>query len=190
MTRLIAALLLLLVAQPDALVGQNAVPDASLVPGARVRITSRDDEKPRVATVVSRTTDTLRVRMAGVATTVAMPLAGISRIDVNTGQHRNVFKGMLFGTLGGGTMGAILGAASYEPCESKELLGCLLASDSQSDAATIGGVAGGALGLIVGSVLGMVSHDTWRQVPLDERRVTVDIKPRAQGAGLGVALKF
>jgi len=189
MTRLIAALLLLLVARPDALVGQNAVPDAALVPGDRVRIT-RDDEKPRVATVVSRTTDTLRVRMEGVANTVAIPFAGISRIDVNTGQHRNLVKGMLFGTLGGGTMGAILGAASYEPCESKELLGCLLASDSQSDAATIGGVAGGALGLIVGSLIGAIRQDTWKQMPLGERRVTVDIKPRAHGAGLGVALKF
>jgi len=44
--------------------------------------------------------------------------------------------------------------------------------------------------IVGGSLVGLASHDTWQQVPLDARRVTVNVAPRAHGAGLGVALEF
>jgi hypothetical protein len=189
MSRLIAALLLLVLARPDALVGQAAARAASLYPGARVRIT-RIDEKPLVAIVVARVADTLVVRAPGQAQPLTLPLAEISRLDVSTGRHRNVGKGALVGIVAGGALGAVLGAASYQPCESTEFLGCLLAPTDRGESATLGGAVGGALGLVVGALIGVVRQDTWKRVPLDGSRVAVSVRPRAHGAGLGVSLQF
>jgi hypothetical protein len=189
MSRLIAALLLLLTARPDALVGQAAAPAASLYPGARVRI-ARIDEKPLVAVVIARMADTLVVRAPGLAKPLALPLAEISRLDVSTGRHRNLGKGIFVGIVAGGAIGAGLGAASYEPCTSTEFLGCLGSASDRGESATIGGILGGALGLVAGSLIGAARQDTWKRVPLDGRRVAVTVRPRGHGAGLGIALQF
>ncbi|MFL5620320.1 MAG: hypothetical protein ACJ79A_18245 [Gemmatimonadaceae bacterium] len=143
-------------------------------------------EKPRVATVVAHTADTLLVRWPEFANTVAVPLSEISRLEVSTGRHRNVVKGMVLGTVGVGTAGALLGAISYKPCTSN----CFLAPSDRGESAAVGGIVGGTLGLVIGTLAGLVSHDTWQRVPLDGRRVAVTVRPRAQGAGLGVALEF
>jgi hypothetical protein len=182
MSRLLAALLLVVLTQPHTLAAQSPGPAASLAPGARLRITTRDGEKPRIATLVARTADTLQLRMAGSANTVAMPLADISRLDVSTGQHRNVYKGMILGVLAGGGGGALLGAASYQPCTSQ----CLFAPANAGASAVIGGVAGGALGLVVGSLIGAVRVDDWKRVVPDARRVAVSVRPGARGVGLAV----
>ena len=189
MSRLIAALLLLVLARPDALMGQAAAPAASLRSGARVRI-ARIAEKPLVATVVARVGDTLVVRAPGLAMPLAVPLAEISQLDVSTGRHRNVGKGALIGIVAGGAVGAGLGAATYQPCTSTEFMGCLLAPSDRGEAVTVGGVVGGVLGLVVGSLIGAARQDTWKRVPLDGSRVAVSVRPRAHGAGLGVALQF
>ena len=185
MSRLITALLLILLARPDALVAQTAAAATSLVPGARVRIT-RVGEKERVAIVTGRTADTLHVQWPGFVNTVALPIAQISRLDVSTGLHRNVAKGMFFGVLAGGTVGALFGAISYQPCTSQ----CFLSPEDRSQSAAVGAAVGGTLGFVVGSLAGMARHDDWKRVPLDGRRVAVSVRPRAHGAGLGVALRF
>ena len=185
MSRPIAALLLLLLARPDVLVGQAAPSATQLGPGARVRIATRDDSKPRVTTVVARKGDTLLVRSREY-NTIPLPFDDISRLEVSTGRHRNVVKGMAFGTLIGGTAGAILGAAAYEPCTGV----CIMAPGSRGESAAFGGAVFGVLGFVVGTLTGLSSHDTWQHVPLDARRVSVNVRPRAHGTGLGVALEF
>jgi hypothetical protein len=189
MSRLIAALFLLLSVRPDALVGQTAAPAASLRPGARVRIATRDDTKPRVTTVVAQKGDTLLVRSPEF-NILTLPLDEISQLEVSTGRHRNVVKGMVLGTGIGGTVGGLLGAVTYQPCESTEFMGCFLAPKDRQESAVVGGVVGGVLGFVIGSLAGLARHDDWKQVPLDARRVTVNVAPRAHGAGLGVALEF
>jgi len=189
MSRLIAALLVLLLALPDSLVGQAAAPASPVVPGARVRIT-RAGEKPRVAIVVAHSADTLLVRWPEFANAVALPLTEISRLDVSTGRHRNVVKGMVLGTVGVGALGAALGAVSYQPCTSTEFLGCLLAPQSRADAALLGGVVGGALGFVGGSLAGLVRHESWKRVSLADRRVAAAVRPGAHGADLSVSLRF
>ena len=189
MSRRIAALLLLLVARPDALVGQTAAPAASIQPGTRVRITNAGG-KPRVGIVVAQTADTLLVRWPEIANTTSLPLSGISRLDVSTGRHRNVAKGMLLGTASVGALGAVVGALSYQPCTSTEFLGCLFEPESRSDAALLGGVAGGALGFIVGSLAGLVSREDWKRVSLDGRRLALQVRPGTRSASLGASLQF
>ena len=112
MSRLATAVLLLVLARPDALIGQSApVVVSSIRPGARVRIT-QVGQKPRVAIMVAPSADTMLVRWPENTDAVAVPLAEVSRLDVSTGRHRKLLKGALVGTLSAGTVGALLGAAS------------------------------------------------------------------------------
>ena len=189
MSRLLTALIAVLIAGPDVLAAQSAMPEGAVGPGARVRITQAGS-KPRTAVVVARSADTLVVRWPENSNAVALPYAGISRLDVSTGRHRKVLKGAAIGTLSAGAVGAILGAATYQPCESTELFGCLMASSSASESAVIGGVLGGALGLVVGTLVGLPKRDDWHQVSLDASRVAVAITPRSRGTNVGLSLKF
>ena len=189
MTRLLTALLLVLLARPNVLPGQATTLAAVVQPGARVRITYAG-QKPRTAVVVAHSADTLLVRWPEYANAVAVPFAEISRLDVSTGRHRRLLKGAALGTLSAGTVGAVLGAATYSPCESTEFLGCLMAPTSASESAVIGGVVGGVLGLIVGTLVGLPSRDEWQQVSLDASRVAVAVTPRGRRTDLGLSLRF
>src|SRR5215218_7860205 len=174
MSRFVAALLVILLARPDALTGQSAQSASAIRPGARVRIT-QEGQKPRVAVLVAPGAD-------------AVPLAEVSRLDVSTGRHRKLLKGALVGTLGAGTVGALLGAATYSPCESTEFFGCFMEPTSQGESALLGGIVGGALGLIVGTLAGLPTRESWHQVPLEARRVALAVTPRGRATGLGVSL--
>ena len=189
MSRILTALIVVLFARPDVLTGQAAMPAGAVGPGARVRIT-QTGQKPRTAVVVARSADTLVVRWPENSNAVAVPFGQISRLDVSTGRHRKVLKGAAIGTVSAGTIGAILGAATYQPCESTELFGCLMASSSASESAVLGGVVGGALGLIVGSLVGLPKRDDWHQVSLDASRVAVAVTPRGRSTNVGLSLTF
>ena len=189
MSRLLAALLLVLSIRPDVLAGQTAAPAATLLPGARVRITQAG-EKPRVAIVVAQSADTLLVRSPELANTVAMPIADISRLDVSTGRHRSVIKGMALGTAGAGALGAAIWAMTFEPCESTEFLGCLFEPESRGDAALMGGAVGGVVGFVVGSLVGLVPREHWERVSPADARVSATVRPGAHGTALRVSLQF
>jgi hypothetical protein len=189
MTRLVAVLLVLLVARPDALIGQSARTAAAIAPGARIRIT-QVGRPPRIATMVSPGADTLLVRWPEYSGAVAVPLAEVSRLDVSAGRHRRVLKGAMLGTLGGGTLGAVIGAVGYSPCESTEPFGCFLEPTGRGESAMMVGAVGGVLGLIVGSLIGLPSREDWHRVPLDARRVEVAVTPRGRTTGLGLSLRF
>ena len=188
MSRILTALIVVLIACPDVLTAQAAMPEGAVGPGARVRITQAG-QKPRVAVVVARSADTLVVRWPENTNAVALPYAGISRLDVSTGRHRKVLKGAAIGTLSAGAVGAILGAATYQPCESSGF-DCLLAPTSASGSAVVGGVLGGTLGLIVGTLVGLPKRDDWHQVSLDASRVAVAVTPRGRNTNVGLSLKF
>lgn len=185
MSRFIAALLVLSLAGPDALVGQSAAPATSLQPGARVRI-KQVGESPRVAVLVARNSEELIVQGPKLETDEAVPLGGITRLEVSTGRHRNVLKGLGMGVGIGGVGGLIFGAVAYQPCTGP----CFLAPSDRGESAALGGIVFGTLGLVVGGLVGLQSHDTWQRVPLDHERVAFAVSPRAAGTGLGVRLRF
>ena len=184
MSRMLAALLFLMSTRPDVLIGQTSAM-APLQPGARVRVTLAG-EKPRVGIFVARRADTLIVRWPEFANTISLPLSGISRLDVSTGRHRNVVKGMVLGTVGAGAVGFLVGAAAYQPCTSN----CFLAPTSAAESGMVGGIVLGTVGLVVGTLAGLPSRDTWQRVSLGERRVAVGLSPTARGATLGVTLRY
>lgn len=189
MSRLLTALIVVLLARPNVLTGQAVMPEGAVGPGARVRITQAG-QKPRIAVVVARSADTLVVRWPNYTNSVALPLAEISRLDLSTGRHRKILKGAAVGTLSAGAAGAIIGAISYQPCETTEFLGCFMAPTSASESAVVGGVLGGTLGLIVGTLIGLPKRDDWHQVSLDASRVAVAVTPRGGGTAVGLSLKF
>ena len=189
MSRLAAVLLVLVLTAPNPLAAQTAAPAGQLVPGARVRVTQAG-AKPRTGIVVAQTADTLRVRWPDFSSPDALPVASISRLEVSTGRHRRVLKGMGYGAAAGIAVGGIIGAVSYEPCDSTEFLGCLLAPESRTQSAAWGGMVIGTLGLVVGTLAGIPSREGWQQVSLAERRVSVAIRPGAHTTRLGVALRF
>jgi hypothetical protein len=189
MVRPIAALLLLTLALPGALASQAAPRATPLAAGARVRIT-RPGEQPLVAIVVAHTADSLLVQASGHSLPVALPLTEISQLDVSTGRHRHVAKGIGVGFVAGGTVGALLGAATYQPCTSTEFLGCLMAPENRGQSAALGILVGGGLGLIVGGLVGSVRQEQWARVPLDGKRVSLSVSPSARGTGLGMTLQF
>ena len=185
MSRLTAALLFVFLARPDALVGQSVAPAASLQPGARVRIT-QVGESPRVAILVAKNSEELIVQGPKFETDEAVPLAQITRLEVSTGRHRNLLKGMGLGLGIGGTAGLLLGAVGYQECTGM----CILGPSDRGESAAFGGILLGTLGLVVGTLVGLPSHDTWQRVPLDTRRVAFAVSPRAAGTGIGVKLRF
>jgi len=189
MSRLVAVLLVILLARPDALTGQSAQTAAAIRPGTRVRITQAG-QKPRIAIMVAPRADTLLVRWPEHSNAVAVPLAEVSRLDVSTGRHRKLLKGAMVGTLSAGTVGALLGAVTYSPCKTTEAFGCFLAPTGGSESALLGGAVGGVLGLVVGTIAGVPSREGWHRVPLEARRVAVAVTPRGRATGLGVSLRF
>jgi hypothetical protein len=189
MSQLIASLLVLALAYPATLVAQAAPTAATLAPGARVRVTTSGSGR-QIGTVVAHRGDTLLVRWPEFANAVAVPLDGVSRLEVSTGRHRRVVKGLMLGTAIGGVTGVLIGAASYEPCDSTEFMGCFLGPTSRGESAAVVGVAGGVLGLVVGSLAGLARHERWKPVSLGERRVAFAVTPRAHGTRLGVSLQF
>lgn len=189
MSRLLTALLVVLFVRPDALPGQTAASAASLRAGTRVRIT-QEGQQPRIAEVVTGRADTLFVRWPEFASTTAVPLAEVSRLEVSTGRHRKVLRGAVVGTLSAGAAGFVLGAATYSPCTSTEPFGCLLAPTSRGESAAVGGAVGGVLGLIVGTLVGLPNREGWQRMSLDARRVAVAVTPRASSTSLGVTVRF
>src|SRR5690349_14722721 len=156
MSRLIAALLLLQVSGPAVLAGQAAGPATLLRPGDRIRIT-QVGEDPRAAILVAQNPEELVVQGLKFETDEAVPFRQITRLEVSTGRHRNVLKGMGLGIGIGGAAGLIFGALAYQPCTSM----CFMAPGDRGESAALGGLVFGTLGLLVGTIAGLPSHDTW-----------------------------
>ena len=92
-----------------------------------------------------------RYRLNEAADSKALSWQHISRMDVSGGKHRNAFRGLGLGFVGGFVAGAILGATGYEP----------------GAFAVLGGMYGGALGAFAGLVLGTaVRSENWIPVSL------------------------
>lgn len=185
MSRLIAAVLLILISEPTVLTGQAAGPATLLRPGDRIRITQAGED-PRVAILVAQNPEELVVQGPKFETDEAVPIDQITRLEVSTGRHRNVLKGMGLGVGIGGTAGLLLGAVGYQRCTGM----CIMGPNDRGESAAFGGALLGTLGLVVGTIAGIASHDSWQRVPLDGRRVAIAVTPKAFGPGLGITLRF
>lgn len=128
--------------------------------------------------------DTIVVKTDGDGNTIAVPMVRVTRVDVTGGTRTFRFRGTAVGFLGGATIGALAGLATYQSPNCAGVTFCL---DFGPELAALGGAtAGGVLGAVVGLLVGSTSTELWD--PLSGTRqagARLGIAPSSRG---GVAL--
>jgi len=173
---------------PAAAQAPAALPIAA---GTRARVTAPAlGPSRRVATVIAQRGDTLVLRSEGALNSVAVPLAGVTGLEVSRGRHTRVRRGLVVGLLGGALVGAVSAFAAYEsdPCAQGQFFGCF--DMGRGEQMGLGAVAGGVLGAAVGSVVGLAWRTVrWERVSLPPRIARVRLAPMP-GGGLAVGVAF
>ncbi|MGD2152448.1 MAG: hypothetical protein PVG79_04220 [Gemmatimonadales bacterium] len=156
-------------AQTDAAAGVNV--------GDRVRVRAQTLYGPLVGAVTALSADTLHIQIEQQATTVAIPLAAVTRIEVSRGRKSNFLRGVALG----GVVGALAGVFA----------GFITGEDSMltpPEAALACGTVGAGAGALVGGIIGAATGtDRWVAVPLD--RLAVHVSPRHDG-GVTLSLAY
>ena len=152
----------------------------TLSAGDKVRVTTAGERV--VGYWVSLDDNRLTLRTEDLDSSLVLPLASLTKLEVSRGQKSAIAKGAGIGFLVGAGVGAGVGA----------LLGAGLGEDVCSGGcvsalAGIGALAGGAAGTLIGLGIGAGSKsDRWETVSLD--RIRISVTPR--GGGLEVSAKF
>jgi len=140
---------------------QQSAPPIEIRSGSRVRLEAPGVVARRtVGNVISRTADTLTI--AGFdSPPVAVPIAGITRLDVSRGDSR--VAGALHGIKWGAPIGLGLGALMVALADD-----CRTCSNQPSAGAAIAdlGIAGAGIGAIAGAI---AQHEQWSPVTLSPR---------------------
>jgi hypothetical protein len=153
--------------------------------GERVRITtpSQRGSYRYVGRVSDVTRDSLTVQSPDVGTR-SVAIADITMLEVSRGVRGNGRRGMLYGSVIGLGLGAVVGAATYKKpdCNTTFLCPAGPAIDI-----TAGALVGGVVGLAVGGLWG-ASHpsDRWSRRMLND----VGLAPLAHGRGLAISARF
>ena len=177
-TELVALALAVLI--PAVAIGQSA----SVAAGTRVRVTAPGNNLDKhVTTVVDVRGDSIVVNVRN--NSLVVGLVDLTGLEVSIGKQTQVWRSAGYGLALGVVAGALVGALTYEECESDQFLGCMMAPGSASESAAGGGILFGVLGFVGGSVVGFVNRtDRWVSVALPVR---ASIAP-ARSDGVSVML--
>ncbi len=162
-----------------------------------VKLTAQDTlsagDKVRVTTAVERVVgywvslegNRLTLRTEKRDSSLVLPLASLTKLEVSRGQKSAIAKGagigFLVGAGVGAGVGALIGASQGENVCSDE---CRVAF------AGIGALAGGAVGTLVGLGIGAASKsERWVSVPLEEIRIGLSLHS-ADGIAISVSLRL
>jgi hypothetical protein len=134
--------------------------------GARVRVFS-PAAGPKFVTgsLVTTTTDSVVIRPAKSAGSIAFGTPSIERFEVARGTHTRKTKGAFLGLVFGALAGAVTGAASYDASKCNEI--CI---DSPGLDAALGGILLGSVGALIGAFVGSRPTDTWVPVAVPTGR--------------------
>jgi hypothetical protein len=150
---------------PTLAMAQNA-PSGSwpIAAGSRVRILSPVlGDQEQTGSVVSATSDTLIFLPHKTSNSTAIGTPNIVRVDVSTGTHSNKLKGALLGFALGAGVGAVIGSATYHPCNNCfDILG-------RGGNIAAGSVVGALVGTAGGMVIGSRPSDSWVPVAVPVR---------------------
>ena len=161
---------------------------AAAAAGQRVRVRNSSTERPVVGTLVSA--DSARIRVVDGRDTVDLAREWVRSVEVSTARHRHPLEGLGIGLAGGMTLGALLGAASYQPCEHKAAFDCFLAPESRGQSAMFGAVVLGALGAPIGLLIGSLNQwDKWAPASI-ATTAHIQLIPRREGLGAQLSLSF
>jgi len=158
---------------------------ADLASGERVRI--RQVEGPTVTgTLVGVSASELRLTTEKDAE-LAVARANVGRLERSLGTHKRFGRdfGLVVVTMA--LAGAVVGAATWEPCDGKSLF-CW----SRGETALMGAGLFGAIGLPLGVIAGATGrHETWEDVPLRPREGTaLRTLPVTDGARIGLVVSI
>jgi hypothetical protein len=155
---------------------------ADVAAGTKLRFELRNGERHE-GRVVSLGADGLEAAFLKNGATAKYPLADIARMEVVSGHHRPVMRGATIGFVAGASVGAVIGALSYDKPD--------FFIGKRSDAALFGAFLLGLPGLVVGGVQGIFPRDRWQEVRLDGGAPRFNVRSLpAGGSGVGLALAF
>lgn len=169
----------------------QATPDS----GARFRVTFTEAGASRrvTGTLVSLNADSIvlgdeRESSASgpLESRLAIPRAGITSLQVNTGRHSSAGTGALIGAGIGVVGGLVLGVAAQ--CDGSEVwfAACV---DGAGQTAVLGlflGAVGAGIGAITGA---FITHDTWHTLQ-QPPAVGVILRPAGDGVAAGLSINF
>ncbi len=163
-----------------------------LQPGARVRVIDLDRGNAVAyegALSALRGDTVLLSAGSGAGGISAVALGGSRSLEVAGPSHHHVGRRVLLGAGIGAAAGAVIGLATYRPCNSSEFMGCMLDFGPGGNAAG-GAIIGVVSGTLVGLVVGLVATDRdW--YPASTQGVRVGMVPLPSGRiGVGAALSF
>jgi hypothetical protein len=113
---------------------------------------------------------------------VSLALSEMTRVEVGT-RRSATLQGAGIGLTVGAAFGALLGAASWNPCTSTEFLGCFMHPASAGEQAQIGMFAGGLAGLVIGALIG-AHHAVYTWQP-----ITLHVQPVGPSAGVVILFR-
>lgn len=137
--------------------------------GTRVRVTAPTSDLERhVTTIMDVRGDSIVVGVRGSSRIIG--LADVTALDASTGRRRQVLRNAGLGLGIGVIAGAVIGAATHEECEYRGLGSCIMAPESATESAALGGILFGIAGLATGAVVGVLHRaDRWAPVDLPVR---------------------
>ena len=162
---------------------------ASLAPGARVRVTAPNDNLKRVVGTVAEVRND-SILLVNNRESRAVALANVTSLEVSKGQRSMFLRDAGLGLGIGAVAGYVMGYATYEECNPDPygFFDCMFEPESRGQAATWGGLVGGALGLVSGALVGAFHRvDRWESLTVPPR---VTIRPGAHGITVGISRAF
>lgn len=129
--------------------------------------------------------DSLVLRPDGDPTgTITVPGEALA-IEVSAGRQRRWARGMGVGLITGAVGGAIIGAATFEPC----IGWCILTPNSREGWAALNATLMGLGGVVAGGVVGaLIETERWRPVTVGSDSVRVGLRSTVRS--IGVQLRF
>jgi len=164
-----ATILLLALTLPSEIVAQ--VP---LAAGDEIRVKDRRGLEHE-GVFVSSTPDEIRLMTRSGA--YAVPEAEIATVERSLGQRRRFGRNFALTVGLAAGAGAVLGAATWQPCNDTGFMACFLHPESRTDAFAWGLAGGGLLGVPIGIIVGLaVKSERWESIPM----------PASQGLALSL----
>jgi hypothetical protein len=159
---------------------------AALTPGSRVRVVQPTPTNRTVAVGRLVTSWGDSVQLADDAGAMATVYVGRARrLEVSLGRQRRTGQGAMSGLLIGGGIGAVLGAATWQPCPPDAWL--CFSPDNRAQAAVLGGVLIGVPGMLIGAIAGSGNRERWERVRVVPQ---IGVTPSANGVTVGARLAF
>ena len=152
----------------------------TLTAGDKVRVTT--EEERIVGYWVGLDDNQLTLNTEARHSSLVLPLASLTKLEVSQGMKSHIGRGALLGLLLGLVSAVAVCVATVEEAETNTFAPDLLrpCNGGLTGAVFLGSVT---LGVIIGAA---VKTESWQDVPLD--RIRVSLTPR--GGGLAVSAKF